>query len=153
MDKVTNEVDALTERMFDSKNSETRLYADAVQASPEMEHQDLGNVRTASPSPRVKLETTKPSKAIDSGNVNNESSVNLHTEEREQDTLNVDKEMLMIDARGVEISDINEYHPDTLTPLQAGLVWPQSPINTHIRMKATVPNGDNILNRYQLFKE
>ena len=67
--------------MFDDKNAETWLYADAVQALPEMECQEPGNVWTASPSPRVKPETTKPSEVIDRGNVDNESLGNLHTDE------------------------------------------------------------------------
>ena len=52
------------------------------------------------------------------------------------------------DAGELEIEDIDEFRPDTITPAQAEVLQPRSPIRTHSHARTIV--DDNVLIHYAL---
>ena len=93
-------------------------------------------MRTASPSPRVKLETGLSEEPV--------------TEQQEipMDDNTDDNDMSVLDAGAMDIDDIDEYHPNRLTPSQAAVLQPRSPIRT--RSKTRVAVDDAALIHYAL---
>ena len=49
-----------------------------------------------------------------------------------------------VDAGGIDIDDVDEYHPDSLNPSQRNVLRPQSPIGTRSRSRATVDDASLI---------
>ena len=141
----------IVNRTLDERR-EQQTYADVVQERvPVMERQEPGNVQTASRSPRVKLEPnirtetiTQDDRQIDE--IRNEPELlddnhQLEAHSNNDGENHPEEEMSVIDAGGVEIDDIDEYHPDTLTPSQASVVRPRSPIRTRSWSKQSVDDA------------
>ena len=133
-----------------------RTYASVTRQTPTMERRDPGSVRIQSPTPRVKLATPtrleapiieQPERRY-SPSIGNSVATNLEIDNPEDFVSDDDDQSSIRDAGELEIEDIDEFHPDTITPAQVEVLQPRSPIRTRSHARTTV--DDNVLIHYAL---
>ena len=109
-----------------------------------MERREPSGVRTEATLPRVKLETSYPEPETEDRPNQEEEGLHENSPLQENDTGHDEQssgedneriEDVPIDAGAVEIDDIDEYHPGTLTPGQQLAHGNRSPILTRSRAR------------------
>ena len=107
-------------------------YAEMVRPpSPKMERQKPGNIRTEARQPRIKIESDD---AVYTNNVpQSPARQNIVVDINDDDSTES-----ILDAREIYIDDVDEYHPDSLTPSHRNLLRSRTPIRARCRSKSTV---------------
>ena len=110
--------------------------------TPQIESDEPGSIRTTANSPRIKLELSM--------NVN-KSSVSHNTNIEDMGAQKIIAEELddalmdsVIDAGGIEIDDMDTYHPDSVTPSQRLVTDTRLPIRTRSRANADMADASLI---------